>query len=143
VLEFDPQTRRFEFPTLEVKDAYHQVAYMLSARGEFFATGSNIQEKDGKLNRDRAGEVVFWQTMKPATKRTLDSFKKALDKAVTPAKAVAAFGEPDRKLGSGLIIYEYDLDDGSKVRLGFPGFDKILYAKHIKKGGQTEDIPVK
>jgi len=39
---------------------------------------------------------------------------------MTPAKAVAAFGEPDRKLGSGLIIYEYDLEDGSKIRLGFP-----------------------
>ena len=60
VLEFDPKTRRFEFPTLEVKDAYHQVAYLLSAKGEFFATGSNIREKAGKFNRDRAGEVVFW-----------------------------------------------------------------------------------
>lgn len=65
VLEFDPQTRHFEFPTLEVKDAYRQVAYMLSAGGEFFATGSNIREQDGKLNQARAGEVVFWQTMKP------------------------------------------------------------------------------
>lgn len=70
ILEFDPQTRRFEFPTLEAKDAYHQVAYMLSAKGEFIATGSNIREKDGKLNRDRAGEVVFWQTMKPTSART-------------------------------------------------------------------------
>ena len=49
---------------LEVKDAYYQIAYMLSAKGEFFATGSNISEGEGKLNRDRKGEVVFWQTMK-------------------------------------------------------------------------------
>jgi hypothetical protein len=143
ILEFDPQTRRFEILTLEAKDAYHQIAYMLSAKGEFFATGSNILETDGKLNRDRKGEVVFWQTMKPATKRTLELFKKTLNKTMTPAKAVAAFGEPDRKLGSGLIIYEYGLDDGGKVRLGFPGFDKILYAKHVKKSGETGDIPVK
>ena len=68
ILEFDPQTRRFVFLTLEAKDAYFQVAYMLSAKGEFFATGSNIRENDGKLNRDQAGEVVFWQTMKPSTK---------------------------------------------------------------------------
>jgi hypothetical protein len=67
ILEFDPHTRRFEFLTLEAKDAYYQVAYMLSAKGEFFATGSNIREKDCKLNRDRAGEVVFWQTRKPAS----------------------------------------------------------------------------
>ena len=41
---------------------YHQIAYMLSAKGVFYATGSNIREADGKLNRDRTGEVVFWQT---------------------------------------------------------------------------------
>ncbi len=62
VLEFDPVTRRFDFPTLEAKDAYYQVSYMLSAGGEFFATGSNIREADGRLNQARAGEVVFWQT---------------------------------------------------------------------------------
>ena len=141
ILEFDPQTGRFEFPTLEVKDAYHQVAYMLSARGEFFATGSNIRERDGKLNRDRAGEAVFWQTVK--RKRARDEFKEKLDKVMTPAKAVTAFGEPDRKLGSGLIIYEYDLDDGSKVRLGFPGYVSMQYAHHVRKDGKFVDIPIK
>src|SRR5207244_2383311 len=30
ILEFDPQARRFAFPTLQAKDAYHQIAYMLS-----------------------------------------------------------------------------------------------------------------
>jgi hypothetical protein len=57
-----------EILTLDAKDAYHQVAYMLSAGGEFFAAGSNIREKDGTLNRDRAGEVVFWQTVRPPPK---------------------------------------------------------------------------
>ena len=66
LLELDPATGRFAFPTLEVKDAYYQIAYTLSAKGEFFATGTNIQESPGKLNRDRQGEVVFWQTRKPA-----------------------------------------------------------------------------
>lgn len=68
VLEFDPATQKFEFLTLEMKDAYHQIAYTLSAGGEFFATGTNIREPDGKLNRDRAGEVVFWQTVRPRAK---------------------------------------------------------------------------
>jgi len=86
---------------------------------------------------------VRFEKVNEKTLRTLDHFQKTLDKSMTPAKAVAAFGEPDRKLGSGLIIYEYDLEDGSKIRLGFPGFQKILYAKHIKKGGDTEDIPLK
>ena len=62
ILEFDPAARRFEFLTLESDDAYYQIAYMLSAGEEFFATGTNIREPDGSLNRDRAGEVIFWQT---------------------------------------------------------------------------------
>jgi len=52
-----------DFLTLEAGDAYHQIAYMLSANGEFFATGSNIRQPSGRLNRGRRGEVVFWQTM--------------------------------------------------------------------------------
>ena len=65
ILEFDPHARRFEFLTLEAEGAYYQIAYSLSAGGEFFATGTNIREPDGTLNRDRAGEVIFWQTRKP------------------------------------------------------------------------------
>jgi hypothetical protein len=68
VLEFDPATQKFEFLTLEAKDAYYQVAYSLSAGGDFFATGTNIREPGGTLNRDRAGEVVFWQTVPPRRK---------------------------------------------------------------------------
>lgn len=62
---------------------------------------------------------------------------------MTPAKAVAAFGESDRRLGSRLIIFEYDLDNGEKVRLGFPGFAPIQYAHHVQKDGKFEAIPVK
>jgi hypothetical protein len=65
ILEFDPQSRRFEILTLKAEGAYHQIAYTLSARGEFFATGTNIREPDGTLNAERAGEVVFWQTRRP------------------------------------------------------------------------------
>jgi len=65
ILEFDPETRTFDFLKLQTENAYHQIAYMLSANGEFFATGSNIREPDGTLNRDRRGEVVFWQTVRP------------------------------------------------------------------------------
>ena len=46
-------------------NAYHQVSYTLSAGDAFFATGSNIREADGTLNQARAGECVFWQTVKP------------------------------------------------------------------------------
>ena len=42
---------------------------------------------------------------------------------------------PDRKLDSGLIICDYDVADGSKVRLGFPGFAPILYAHQSMRMG--------
>jgi len=65
VLEFDPKTRRFEFLILDEKETYHQMAYMLSAGGEFFISGTNIREKSGTLERDRKGEVLLWQTVRP------------------------------------------------------------------------------
>lgn len=86
---------------------------------------------------------VRFEKVNEKAQRTLDHFQKTLDKAMTPAKASAAFGEPDRKLGSGLIIYEYDLDDGTKMRLGFPGMAPIQYAHHIQKDGQSVIISVK
>jgi streptogramin lyase len=65
LLEFDPVARTFAFPQLQSEGRYYQVAYTLSARDHFFATGSNIREADGSLNQARAGEVVFWQTLRP------------------------------------------------------------------------------
>jgi len=46
-------------------------------------------------------------------------------------------------LGSGLIVFEYDLDDGTKMRLGFPGFAPIQYAHHVQKNGEFVVIPAK
>ena len=64
-LAFDPAARSFEFPTLDVPGAFHQVAYLLSAGGEFFATGVDILQPDGTLKQTEAGQAVFWQTLKP------------------------------------------------------------------------------
>jgi len=75
--------------------------------------------------------------------RTLNQFQKTLDKTFTSAKTVATFGEPDRRPGSGVLIYEYDLDDGTKVRLGFPGFAPIESAYHVQKHGKFVAIPLK
>jgi hypothetical protein len=68
ILEFDPATAKFNFLTLEAPDKYYQIAYMLSAGGDFFATGTNIREANGALNGNRSGEVVFWQTLKPSNR---------------------------------------------------------------------------
>ena len=60
---------------------------------------------------------------------------------LTRSDLVRRFGYRD--IGSGLIIYEYALEDGSKVLLGFPGRDKILYAKHVTKDGKADELPLK
>jgi hypothetical protein len=65
ILEFDPATGKFKFISLESPGKYYQIAYMLSAGGDFFATATNIREESGALNGARSGEVVFWQTLKP------------------------------------------------------------------------------
>lgn len=76
LLEFDPERRTYAFPTLEAgdvpggpPDAYYQVAYTLSAGGDFIATGANIREPDGTLHQAKAGEIVFWQTVNPADRK--------------------------------------------------------------------------
>ncbi len=65
LLEFDPASGSFNFLRLIVPGAYYQIAYTLVAQGEFYATGSNIQEKDGTLNRERRGDIVVWQSHAP------------------------------------------------------------------------------
>lgn len=64
-IEFDPVAGAFHMLKLDTGGAYYQIAYMLSARGQFFATGVNILESNGTLNINRKGEVLFWQTAKP------------------------------------------------------------------------------
>jgi len=62
-------TGQFRFYELKVaRDTYYQISYMLGAGNDFFATGTNIREPDGRLVMERTGEVVFWQTVKPERK---------------------------------------------------------------------------
>lgn len=115
-------------------------AKVVAAEGK---THGTINSELG-LPDDKPTQAV-WEfldgVLKP--KRTLGDFKEKLDTTFTPDKTIKVFGKENRNIGSGLIIYEYDLDDGTKVRLGFPGFAKIIYAKHVKQDGTAEDIPLK
>jgi predicted methyltransferase len=109
--------------------------------GEVKAAGFKVVGEENILKENYF--VRFEKVAKDAKMRTLLHFQKTLDKTFTPAKTVATFGEPDRRLGSGLIIFEYDLNDGTKMRLGFPGFAPIQYAHHVQKDGKFLVIPVK
>ena len=92
---------------------------------------------------DKPTQAMFAFLERIRNPRTLDYFTTRLDKTLTAAKAVEKFGKPDRDLPTGLVIYEYQLDDGSKVRLGFPGPTAIIYAKHFSKDGKITDLPLK
>lgn len=65
LLEFDPVSRQFAFPLLDVADGYYQVSYSYSSGKEFYATGTNIRQPDGTLDTKIAGSIVVWTTRKP------------------------------------------------------------------------------
>lgn len=65
ILVFDPRRRRFDFLTLDVPGAYYQIAYTLNARGQFYATGSNILTEEGRIFRENRGDIIVWQTHPP------------------------------------------------------------------------------
>lgn len=48
---------------------------------------------------------------------------------------VTMFGAPDGDLGSGIHIYYYELNDGSRIVIGYT--DKIMYARHVSTSGQV------
>ena len=62
IFVFDPRERKFDFLTLDVPGAFYQIAYTLNARGQFYATGSNILTKEGKIFRENRGDIIVWQT---------------------------------------------------------------------------------
>ena len=79
----------------------------------------------------------------PGQLRNLQDFQPYLTMRLTPALARAQFGPPDEETGSGLRIYVYRLDDGRRLRLGFPGDAPIVYAKVEAHDGAMSDLPLR
>ncbi len=69
--------------------------------------------------------------------RTLEAFK-ALKKGMSLAEVRDWIGEADKDIGSGIHILEYKLADNSRVLIGFPSFDKLVYVNHQKDGQTTQ-----
>lgn len=44
-------------------------------------------------------------------------------------------GIPDEHQGSGIYIFVYHLNDGSKISIGTPDLKKLYDVKHIEKSG--------
>ena len=60
---------------------------------------------------------------------SLEYFQKYLKGDMKYSDMKAIFGEPDADIGSGIHIYVYNLEDGTRVSIGYT--DKIIYARHI------------
>ncbi len=60
---------------------------------------------------------------------TFDDFQTSLTVDMDYDAIVAAFGEPDKDVGSGIHIYVYILTDLTEVWIGYT--DHILYAKQV------------
>jgi len=62
-------------------------------------------------------------------------FENNLKPDMTYDSIISQFGEPLDDIGSGIHIYVYQLTDSSEIWIGYT--DKILYARHVDKNGQT------
>jgi hypothetical protein len=60
---------------------------------------------------------------------TINYFESHLKTDMNYENLERTFGQPDDDIGSGIHIYVYNLEDGTKVLVGF--VDKILYASHV------------
>ena len=74
--------------------------------------------------------------------RTLDSMLPYLYKSLTPTSAEQRFGLPNAREGSAMIIMIYNVEDGKKVSLGFPGEAPITFARVADRNGVTKDLPL-
>jgi hypothetical protein len=47
-------------------------------------------------------------------------------------------GIPDNDVGSGIYVFQYNLDDGSDIKIGFISLDKVYYVYHSVRNNQGE-----
>jgi hypothetical protein len=71
--------------------------------------------------------------------RKLEYFRD-LKKGMSYTEAAAWVGHADKDIGSGIHVMEYRLGDGSRVLLGYPDFERLIYARHVTKDGKGEDL---
>jgi hypothetical protein len=71
--------------------------------------------------------------------RSLDEFKK-LTLEMSFAQVCMAVGVPAWEAGSGLLIYVYDLADGSRVLVGFAGPAEMVYVNQLLVNGETRPL---
>jgi hypothetical protein len=71
--------------------------------------------------------------------RSLDAFR-ALKKGIPLTEVIAWVGDPDRDVGSGMLVMEYKLADGSRVLVGFVKRESLMYVNHEGKDGKVTEL---
>ncbi len=68
--------------------------------------------------------------------RKVELFRE-LKKGMALAQVSEQVGAADKDIGSGIYVLEYRLDDGARVLIGFPGFERLIYVIHEDKAGKA------
>lgn len=71
--------------------------------------------------------------------RTVEMFRR-LEKGMSLARVREWVGEAEKDIGSGIHILTYRLDDGTRVLIGFPDFNRLIYVKHEDKDRKVTDL---
>ena len=73
------------------------------------------------------------------SRRKVEAFRE-LKKGMSYGEIQEWIGKADKDIGSGIHVLEYKLDDDSRVLIGFPDFNKLIYVKHVEKAGKSVDL---
>lgn len=79
ILDLDPKSGKVSFLTLNIPGKYYQIAYMLNAGGNFYATCSNVRLPDGRIVRENRGDIIVWQTQRPDSAPASQTLKSGRD----------------------------------------------------------------
>ncbi len=90
------------------------------------------------LRREQLPPVMLPDKI-PPTARTIAPFNR-IKPGVSMMQVVAACGLPDADIGSGIHIYVYELSDGSRVRVGTPDAEQIIYLVQVLASGAERQI---
>jgi hypothetical protein len=105
------------------------IAWFVSVRMDGFAPDGSELPVDRNLQCARQ------------TQRTIEPFRR-IQPGMSFPDICQIVGEPDRDVGSGIHIFEYALDDGSRVLIGFIVWSEVEYVALQKRnaGGEWETL---
>jgi len=77
---------------------------------------------------------ISWTTKKSVVSRSDLGF---IREGISYDIVVSQIGEPNRDVGSGVYLFEYELDDGGLLILGFSNLDYLNQASILEKDGTS------